>query len=52
MFSVLSWNVEHFKGGTSRVKNVVKHIYVRIGRDPRVNRGRLKRFPTVTTREV
>lgn len=26
MFSVLSWNVEHFKGGADRVKNVVKHI--------------------------
>jgi hypothetical protein len=26
MFSVLSWNVEHFKGGQSRVKNVVQHI--------------------------
>lgn len=26
MFSVLSWNVEHFKGGQTRVKNVVQHI--------------------------
>jgi hypothetical protein len=26
MFSILSWNVEHFKGGEERVKNVVKHI--------------------------
>jgi hypothetical protein len=26
MFSVLSWNVEHFKGGANRVKNVVEHI--------------------------
>lgn len=26
MFSVLSWNVEHFKNGTARVKDVAKHI--------------------------
>lgn len=26
MFSVLSWNVEHFKGGTARVADVAKHI--------------------------
>lgn len=26
MFSVLSWNVEHFKGGATRLKKVVKHI--------------------------
>jgi len=26
MFSVLSWNVEHFKDGTARVKDVAKHI--------------------------
>jgi len=26
MFSVLSWNVEHFKGGANRVKSVVDHI--------------------------
>ncbi len=26
MFSILSWNIEHFKGGTARLNKVVKHI--------------------------
>ena len=26
MFSVMAWNVEHFKGGTARLNKVVKHI--------------------------
>lgn len=26
MFSVLSWNVEHFKGGTTRITDVARHI--------------------------